>query len=129
MKGEGRQGNVTRLHGFVSLCNAGCQTTVAAPLCFVAVQVNGLTCSSYCPLLQECSLNLFAPPGSSECQPQPDSSFLWVETCSELLAAGLCPWLLLALLANLVHSYLPTFRCFNECISQTCLFIEQGVLC
>lgn len=50
-----------------------------------------LSRSSYCSLLQECSLNLCAASGWRECQPQPDSSPFWAESCSELPAAGFAP--------------------------------------
>lgn len=101
-------------------------------LCFVPALVTGLRHRLYCPLLQVCSVNLFAPSSWRECHPQPNSSLLSTETtavCSGWLGFICGSLELFSLLTSLVRSHLPTYRWFNVWISQTCLCVEQGVLC
>lgn len=101
--------------------NANCLTTLATPLCFDPAKVTGLSCSSYCPLLQECLLNLFVPPGWRECRSQPNPPL------SRLSILGSFEFS--SLLAFWLYSHLPTFKRFSQQISQMYLCIDWGILC
>ena len=87
-------------------------------------------CSSYCPLLQECSLIslLLLAEGSTSHSLIPTLSgwkLQWTPGCRAASVAHLS----FSLLASLVGSHLPTFTCCNLQISQMFWCIEQGVFC
>lgn len=113
-----------------SIWNADCQTTVASPLCASSLPRSLGSATVHFPLLQECSLNFFAPPseGSTRGNLIPPLSGLSHTVCSLLQGYIHCSYQLFSLLTSTDLSHLPTIR-FNAPICQMCLCVEQEILC
>lgn len=93
--------------------------------------VPGFSCSLYCSLLQECSLNLFAAPaeGSASHTLIPAPSGPSPTVSSRLQGCVHSSSRPSPFFTSTVSFHLPTFRGLNAWITQTCFCVEQGLFC
>lgn len=102
--------------------NSGCASVLSPCLGhWVQMQLVLPTSTGMC-IASACFSQLMSVPATTWFLPSPGWALQWIRCVPDLSG-------FFSLLTILVHSHLPTFRCFNVQISHMCLCIEQGILC